>query len=87
MFEANNRRDLAARLFSWSGLEGAAGLAMLMTAVYAASSTWLSATPRRWLEWVFPIAGAIVGDLYFGTKARRAPNAQHGAGRSGDDRR
>jgi hypothetical protein len=69
MLEANTRNQLAARIFSWPGLEGAAGLAMLMTAVYAASSSWLGGGQSRWLEWAFPIAGAVFGDLYFGRKA------------------
>ncbi len=71
MLGLDERRPLADKIFSWPGLKGAAGLAMLMAAVFAASSGWLSAGQRQWLEWVFPIAGAIAGDFYFGFKTRR----------------
>jgi len=72
MLESDDRGGLAEKIFSWPGLKGAAGLAMLMAAVFAASSGWLPAGQRQWLEWVFPIAGAIAGDIYFGFKARRS---------------
>ena len=86
MVGANEPKPMPGKWLSWPGLEGAAGVAMLATAAYAAVHGDSSLGQKHWFEWVVPAIGAIVGYIYFRSQDRRYDRANQKSLDTGDER-